>query len=91
MAAEIFQMDPDSTMTGLAATATARLSALASGFPANPVDNYYSALATAGTAVLSTISAEVTGLVEQGSLTSAISATLVETAEYAENAPLLST
>ena len=91
MAAELFQMDPESAATGLAATAAARLSALAAGFPANPVDNYYSALATAGTAVLSTIYAEVTGLVEQGNLTSAISATLVETAEDAENKPLLST
>ena len=90
MTADVFQMDPESALSGLAATATARLSALATGIPANPVDNYYSALATAGTAVLSTISAEVMGLVEQGNLTSATSATLVETAEDAENAPLLS-
>ena len=67
------------------------MSALAANVPAMPVDNYYSGLATAGIAVLSTISAEVLGLVEQGSLTSAISATQVKTAEDAENAPLLST
>jgi hypothetical protein len=91
MAAEVFQMDPESAMTGLAATAAARLSMLATGVPAMPVDNYYSVLATTGIAVLSTISAEVIGLVEQGSLTSAMSAMLVETAEDAENAPLLST
>jgi hypothetical protein len=91
MAAEVFQMDPESAATGLAATANERLSLLAIGVPAMPVDNYYSVLATAGMAVLSTISGEMIGLVEQGSLTSAMSATLVETAENAENAPLLST
>jgi hypothetical protein len=91
MAAEVFQMDPESAVTGLAATANERLSALAIGVPAMPVDNYYSVLATAGIAVLSTISAEVIGLVEQGSLTSAMSAMLVETAEAADNAPSLST
>jgi hypothetical protein len=91
MAAEVFQMDPESAATGLAAAAAARISALAADVPAMPVDNYYSGLATVGIAVLLTISAEVIGLVEQGSLTSAISATQVETAEDAENAPLLST
>ena len=91
MAANVFQMDPDSVLTGLADTAAARLSVLGTGFPANPVDNYYSALATAGTAVLSTLSAQLTSLVEQGSLTSAVSATLVVTAENAENVPMLST
>jgi hypothetical protein len=91
MATEVFQMDPESAAAGLAATANERLSALAIGVPAMPVDNYYSVLATAGIAVLSTISAEMIGLVEQGSLTSAMSATLVEIAEDAENAPLLST
>jgi hypothetical protein len=34
-------MDPESAVTGLAATANERLSALAIGVPAMPVDNYY--------------------------------------------------
>ena len=42
MAAEVFQMDPESAATGLAATAAVRMSALAADVPAMPVDNYYS-------------------------------------------------
>ena len=89
--ASVFEMDPDSARTGLAATAAARSSALAPGVPAMPADNYYARLATAGQAVLSTLYAQQVGLVEQGNITSAISATAVETAEDADNVPLLST
>jgi hypothetical protein len=87
--ADVFRMDPQPAQSGLAATAGARSSGLAAGIPALPVGNYLSGFSTEVGAVLATLYAEETGLVEQGSVTSALGATVVETTELGQNVPTL--
>jgi hypothetical protein len=83
-----FEIDPQGTATGLSTAGETRAAAAASGIPALPVGNYVAGYSTAATAVLTTLSAELTGSVGTGLTNTAITAASTETTEAANQASL---
>ena len=83
-----FEMDPQGTATGLSTAGETRASAAATGIPALPIGNYVAGYSTAATAVLATLSAELTGTVGTGLTNTATTAASTETTEAASQASL---
>jgi protein-disulfide isomerase-like protein with CxxC motif len=83
-----FEMDPHGTATGLSTAGETRASAAASGIPALPIGNYVAGYSTAATAVLATLSAELTGTVATGLANTTTTAASTETTEAANQASL---
>ena len=86
--AQGFEMDPQGTATGLTTAGETRSTAAASGIPALPVGNYVEGYSTAATAVLATLSAELTGTVSTGLANTATTVSSTETTEAANQASL---
>ena len=59
-------MDPPSTGTGLTTAGQCRAQTVAGGVPALPGGNYIESYSTTATAILTTLSAELTGRVGSG-------------------------
>jgi hypothetical protein len=83
-----FEMDPRGTATGLGTAGETRAASVASGIPALPIGNYTAGYSTAATAVLATLSAELSGTVSTGSANTATTAASTETTEAASQASL---
>ena len=86
--AKSFEMDPQATAAGLTTAGQTRATAAASGIPALPIGNYIAGYSTAATAVLATLSAELTGTVSTGLANTATTVTSTETTEAANRASL---
>jgi hypothetical protein len=86
--AQSFEMDPQGTATGLTTAGETRAAAATSGIPALPVGNYVAGYSTAATAILATLSAELTGTVGTGLANTATTVTSTETMEAANQASL---
>ena len=86
--AQSFEMDPQGTATGLTTAGETRATAAASGVPALPVGNYIAGYSTAASAVLATLSAELTGTVSTGLANTATTVESTETTEAANQARL---
>jgi hypothetical protein len=86
--AQGLEMEPQGTATGLTTAGETRATAAASGVPALPVGNYIAGYSTAATAVLATLSAELTGTVSTGLANTATTVTSTETTEAANQATL---
>jgi hypothetical protein len=86
--AQSFEMDPQGTATGLTTAGETRAAAATSGIPALPVGNYVAGYSTAATAILATLSAELTGTVGTGLANTATAVASTETTEAANQASL---
>jgi hypothetical protein len=86
--AHSFEMDPQATATGLTSAGETRAAAASSGIPALPVGNYVAGYSTEATAVLATLSAELTGIVSTGMANTATTVGSTETTEAANQASL---
>jgi len=75
-------MDPPSTGTGLTTAGQCRAQAVAGGVPALPGGNYIESYSTA-TAILTTLSAELTGRVGSGLANTASTVSSTEATETA--------
>ena len=76
-------MDPQGTETGLTTAGQCRAQAVAGGIPALPVGTYIAGYSTTATAILATLSAEVTGRVGSGLANTASSVSSTEATETA--------
>ena len=81
--AQRFEMDPPSTGTGLTTAGQCRAQAVASGVPALPGGNYIESYSTTATAILTTLSAELTGRVGSGLANTANTMSSTEATETA--------
>ena len=86
--AQGLEMDPQGAAIGLTTAGETRATAVASGVPALPVGNYIAGYSTAATAVLATLSAELTGTVTTGLVNTATTVEWTETTEAANQASL---
>jgi hypothetical protein len=86
--ARSFEMDPQGTASGLTTADETRATAAASGVPPLPVGNYIAGYSTTATAVLATLSAELTGTVSTGMANTATTVASTETTEAANQASL---
>ncbi len=86
--AQSFEMDLQGTAAGLTSAGETRAEAAASGIPGLPVGNYIAGYSTAATAVLTALSAELTGTVATGLANTATTVASTQSSEAANRANL---
>lgn len=79
--AQRFEIDPQSTGTGLTTAGQCRAQAVASGVPALPVGTYIAGYSTTATAILTTLRAELRGRVASGLANTASTVSSTEATE----------
>jgi hypothetical protein len=79
--AQRFEIDPQSTGTGLTTAGQCRAQAAASGVPALPVGTYIAGYSTAATTILTTLGAELSGRVASGLANTASTVSSTEATE----------